>query len=102
MTYMINVDLETRNVSGSNQLVIARAKGYVAMVPPAVEGQHGDVHTFRICCRLARGFALDDEQALHVLAEWNARCQPPWSEAELLEKLRRAARYGREPIGGLL
>jgi hypothetical protein len=24
-------------------------------------------------------FALDDDQALHVLAEWNARCQPPWS-----------------------
>jgi hypothetical protein len=87
---------------GSNQLVIERAKRYVAMVPPAVEGQHGDVHTFRVCCRLARGFALDDEQALHVLADWNARCQPPWSEAELLDKLRRAARHGREPIGGLL
>jgi RepB DNA-primase N-terminal domain len=86
----------------SNQLVITRAKRYVAMVPPAVEGQHGDLHTFRVCCRLARGFALNDEQALHVLAEWNARCQPPWSEAELLDKLRRAARYGREPIGGLL
>jgi hypothetical protein len=87
---------------GCNRLIIERAKRYVAMVPPAVEGQHGDVHTFRVCCRLARGFALDDEQALHVLADWNARCQPRWSEAELLDKLRRAARYGREPIGGLL
>jgi hypothetical protein len=93
---------EPHVLRGSNQLVIARAKRYLAMVPPAVEGQHGDVHTFRVCCRLARGFALDDEQALHVLAEWNARCLPPWSEAELLDKLRRAARYGREPIGGLL
>jgi hypothetical protein len=44
----------------------------VASVPPAIAGQHGDVHTFRICCRIARGFALDDEQALHVLAEWLA------------------------------
>jgi hypothetical protein len=82
--------------------VIERAKRYVASVPPAISGQHGDVHTFRVCCRLTRGFALDDEQALYVLAEWNARCQPPWSEAELLDKLRRAARYGREPVGGLL
>jgi hypothetical protein len=82
--------------------VIERAKRYVASVPPAIAGQHGDVHTFRVCCRLTRGFALDDEQALHVLAEWNARCQPPWSEADLLDKLHRAARYGREPVGGLL
>lgn len=81
---------------------IERAKRYLASVPPAIAGQHGDVHTFRVCCRLTRGFALDDEQALHVLAEWNARCQPPWSQAELVDKLRRATRYGREPIGGLL
>jgi hypothetical protein len=54
------------------------------------------------CCRLIRGFALTDEQALTALAEWNSRCQPPWSPEELLNKLRRAARYGREPVGGLL
>ena len=81
---------------------IERARRYLASVPPAIAGEHGDVQTFRVCCRLTRGFALDDQQALHVLAEWNARCQPPWSEAELVDKLRRAARYGREPIGGLL
>lgn len=85
-----------------DQPVIERAKRYMASVPPAISGQHGDVHTFRVCCRLTRGFALDDDQALHVLAESNARCQPPWSEAEPLDKLRRAARYGREPVGGLL
>ncbi len=79
-----------------------RAKRYLASVPPAVAGQHGDVHTFRVCCRLVRGFALNDDQALHALIEWNARCQPPWSPEELLDKLRRAARYGREPVGGLL
>jgi len=81
---------------------VERARRYLASVPPAIAGQHGDVQTFRVCCRLTRGFALDDQQALHVLAEWNARCQPPWSEAELVDKLRRATRYGREPIGGLL
>ena len=81
---------------------VERAKRYLSSVPPAIAGQHGDVHTFRVCCRLTRGFALDDDQALHVLTDWNARCQPPWSLAELLDKLRRAARYGREPVGGLL
>jgi hypothetical protein len=82
--------------------VVERARRYLASVPPAIAGQHGDVHTFRVCCRLTRGFALNDDQALHVLTDWNARCQPPWSLEELLDKLRRAARYGREPVGGLL
>jgi hypothetical protein len=82
--------------------VVERAKRYLASVPAAIAGQHGDVHTFRVCCRLVRGFALDDAQALDVLAEWNARCQPPWSADDLLDKLRRAAQYGREPVGGLL
>jgi hypothetical protein len=82
--------------------VVERARRYLALVPPAVTGEHGDLHTFRVCCRLARGFALDEEQALRVLSEWNERCLPPWTTDELVDKLRRAARYGREPIGGLL
>ncbi|HKY20415.1 MAG TPA: DNA-primase RepB domain-containing protein [Vicinamibacterales bacterium] len=82
--------------------VMARARRYVKAVPPAIAGQHGDLHTFRVCCRLVRGFALTDADALELLAEWNAHCQPPWSERELCDKLRRARRYGREPIAGLL
>lgn len=81
---------------------VERARRYLARVPPAVAGEHGDVHTFRVCCRLVRGFALEDFQALTVLAEWNRACQPPWSEPELQDKLRRARRYGREPLGGLV
>jgi hypothetical protein len=79
-----------------------RARTYLAAVPPAIAGQHGDLHTFRMCCRLVRGFALTDADALRILTEWSARCQPPWSERELRDKLRHARRYGSEPIGGLL
>ena len=79
-----------------------RARQYLAVVPPAIQGQHGDVHTFRMCCRLVRGFALTDADALRLLTEWNERCQPRWSEGELRDKLEHARRYGREPIGGLL
>jgi hypothetical protein len=79
-----------------------RARRYIERVPPAITGQHGDLHTFRVCCRLVRGFALDDGEAFTVLMAWNARCQPPWTDAELREKLRRARQYGREPVGGLL
>ena len=82
--------------------VLERARRYLAVVPPAISGQHGDIHTFRVCCRLVRGFALDDHDALELLSAWNARCQPPWSERELADKLHRARTYGRERVGGML
>lgn len=81
---------------------IDRARRYLAALPLAIAGQHGDLHTFRVCCRLVRGFALSDSDALMLLRDWNARCEPPWAERELRDKLARARRYGREPIGGLL
>lgn len=79
-----------------------RARSYLSKVPPAIAGQHGDLHTFRTCCRIVRGFGLDDDHALDVLSDWNARCQPPWTEAELRDKIGRARTYGREPIDGML
>jgi hypothetical protein len=81
---------------------IDRARRFLARTPAAIAGQHGDLLTFRICCRLVRGFALSDDEAVLVVREWNARCAPPWSERELLDKVRNARRYGREPFGGLL
>lgn len=89
----------SRHVSGN---VVARARAYLRSVPPAVQGEGGDAHTFRVCCRVVRGFALDDDEAMSALSEWNARCEPPWTERELLGKLEHARRYGREPFGGRL
>jgi hypothetical protein len=88
--------------SGEDAEIVERARRYLGAVPPAVAGRHGDVQTFRVCCRLARGFALDTEAAMRAIAEWNTRCEPPWTEPELIAKLDHARRYGREPIGGLL
>ncbi len=79
-----------------------RARRYIAAIPPAVAGSHGDTATFRVCCRLVRGFDLDEQSALAVLLEWNRTCDPPWSAQELRAKLEAARRYGREPVGGLL
>jgi hypothetical protein len=75
------------------------ARAYVASVPGAVQGQRGDQATFALCCALARGFALTDEEALEVLRPWNEQCRPPWSEGELIQKLQNARRHGKEPFG---
>ena len=81
---------------------VERARAFLQRVDPAVAGQQGDLQTFRVCCRIVRGFDLSDDEAVHALSEWNARCEPPWSERELRQKVTNARRYGREPQGGLL
>jgi hypothetical protein len=82
--------------------VLERARRYAARIEPAIAGQHGDLHTFRVFCRIVRGFALTDDEAFAVLSEWNLRCEPPWTERELRDKIVRARRYGNEEIGGVL
>jgi len=81
---------------------VERARSFLQCIEPAVAGQCGDLLTFRVCCRIVRGFDLSDEQAMGALSEWNARCEPPWSEHELRQKVANARRYGRESLGGLL
>jgi hypothetical protein len=81
---------------------LERARRYVAAIPPAVSGQQGDLATFQVCCRLVRGFALTDDEALMAIREWNAACRPAWSDSELRSKLASARRSGRERLGGLL
>ncbi len=72
--------------------MVERARRYLAATPPAVEGQRGDVTTFRVCCRLLRHFDLTDQEVLKVLMEWNATCVPPWSDRDLATKVRSARR----------
>ena len=83
-----------------NLPVLERARRYLAAVPPAIQGCGGDAHTFALVCKLVRGFSLDDATALELLTEWNRGCLPPWSEHELITKIRNANSYGSEPIGG--
>lgn len=91
-----------RTIRPSSIDAVERARRYLARVEPAVAGQHGDLRTFQVCCRVVRGFGLDDEAALAVLGQWNSGCQPPWSDRDLRDKIARARKYGREPIRALL
>lgn len=79
-----------------------RVQAYLNRVEPAVEGNGGDAHTFRVACKLMRGFALSEDEAMAFLGEWNARCLPPWTEADLITKLRSALKSGTQPMGYLL
>jgi hypothetical protein len=60
---------------------------------PAISGQGGHAQTFKIACKLVKGFALPGEDAYQLLLrEFNPRCQPPWSERELRHKIDDAAK----------
>jgi hypothetical protein len=81
-----------------------RASAYVAAMPPAVSGNHGHDATFAVALALCHGFALSNAQALPVMQEFNARCDPPWNERELEHKLESASKVTRHsrPRGYLL
>ena len=82
--------------------ILARARRYLAAIPHAIEGKGGDIQTFKAACGLVRGFLLPDDDAFKLLAEWNNGCQPPWSDSDLLTKLKRARIYGKREPGHLL
>jgi hypothetical protein len=69
---------------------LERARRYLAATPPAIQGQRGDERTFRLCCRLVGRFGLTDDEALSLLADWNRRCEPPWTATALADKVRRS------------
>jgi len=81
---------------------LSQAMRYLAGVPPAIQGDAGDEHTFRLACKLVRGFDLSDDQALGLLSAWNQTCTPPWSAAELADKISTARRNGTESFGARL
>jgi hypothetical protein len=70
---------------------------------PAISGQHGHDATFYVACVLVHGFALGEADALALLREFNQRCEPPWSEGDLIHKIKSAANTVHlQPRGHLL
>jgi hypothetical protein len=76
----------------SDDAVVERARKYLARIPGAVSGSGGHNATFHVACVLVKGFALAQNQAFDVISEWNASCDPPWTENELQHKLNDAAK----------
>lgn len=83
--------------------LIERARRYVGAMPEAVAGSNGHNATFAVACALIKGFGLSIDEARPLLAEYNTRCAPAWSERELEHKLRQADKTADpEPRGYLI
>lgn len=93
-----SVDLGSRRPSGD---AVQRARRYLAAIPPPEIGHGSDTQTLYAACRLVRGFALSEADALSLLWEW-AGGRPGWTLPWLAAKVRHASQYGSEPIGALV
>ncbi len=80
------------------QVAIRSAQDYLASHPPAVEGEGGNHHTYATAC-IVRDCGVELENALEALGEWNARCEPPWSEVELSRVVANAYKYAAGDAG---
>ena len=80
-----------------------RARKYVEKMPPAISGNGGHDALFAVACVLIHGFDVPEPEAWLLLCEYNARCQPPWSQRELRHKLSEVRRVSHlKPLGHLL
>jgi hypothetical protein len=89
-------------VRGGRSAIVERARRYVAKMPAAVSGQRGHDATWDVALVLVRGFELSIEEARPIMADYSARCSPPWSADELEHKLIDARDDGQVPMGYLL
>ncbi len=71
---------------------LARAEQYLDKIPPAIDGQKGHAQTYAAATCMVHGFGLSEAEAMRLLlTRYNDRCQPPWTEKELLHKVSDAA-----------
>jgi hypothetical protein len=79
---------EKRRTTPAPSSIENRVIAYIRTIDPAVSGQGGHDTTFGAACRVGPGFDLSPDVAFRLLMdEYNPRCVPPWSEAELRHKV---------------
>lgn len=76
----------------SPQERLTRARRYLERTPPAVQGERGDERFWKVACSFFRAFrSLTLADAFPLFQEWNARCDPPFPDHVVHDKLRRAS-----------
>lgn len=73
---------------------LERVRKYVAKMPEAIAGDGGHPAAFAVARKIV-GNGLSEGEEWQLMSEYNARCRPPWSDAELEHKLRSAREHGQ-------
>jgi hypothetical protein len=70
-----------------------------AHAPVAIEGEHGDIATFKVACR-GRDYNLTSQKTLELMTMYyNPKCKPHWEARELQRKVANAYTYNEAPPG---
>lgn len=86
------VQISVRTSMPRTSDVMNRFRKYLSKMPPAISGSGGHNATFAVARKLA---ALEWDDAMQLLEEFNERCHPPWSRVELEHKLKEAKDKGQ-------
>lgn len=72
------------------------------MAPIAIEGQRGDETTLMVAFK-GRDLGLSASTTVNLmLSEWNDKCMPPWTVADLEQKVNNAFTYAKRGQGYML
>ena len=67
-----------------------RIQKYIDAIPGAVAGDGGHNQTFPVACSLVNGFALSESEAMTWMRVYSQKCDPLWTEKELIHKVQSA------------
>jgi hypothetical protein len=84
-------EVERAMESVGRDAVISWALQYVAEIPGAIasadDAKYGLDQTFDVACVLVKGYAMDRTDSLRVMEVYNTRCEPFWTQGELIHKI---------------
>ncbi len=67
--------------------------------PEAVTGEGGDTQTYKLACQ-GRNLALSPDLTYQIMLEYyNPRCNPPWTEEELMTKVKNGYNFAQGEVG---
>lgn len=83
-----NPEPSSPGTRAGNASILERARQYLAEMPAGVQGEAGSNPTYNAARAMVYGFDLGQPGGLALmLSDYNPRCIPPWSEAELRHKI---------------
>lgn len=83
--------------------ILDRASAYLSRMDPSIQGAGGSTALLKAAQAMVRGFDLPEQDAIDLLTrDFNPRCLPPWSAAEILHKVKSTSKGGAMPIGSLI